>query len=173
MLTSIKWSNTFSKSSILPLWKGYTPFSHYWGIRHATCHFKSTPRDWNSYRKSPFGFPQCFDWFVVWASDFKNLTKHPICLDHPDLSNSNVGEMENRSEKKSITRKMRRSVQRRGKTQKRTVACFESVQFMRFLQRWMLITVSFRYNVQVYEWRKIRFNNLARCTEYVEWFVKS
>lgn len=60
------------------------------------------------------------------------------------ISNSNVGEMEIKSEKKSIPREMRRSVQRRRKSQKRIVARFESVQFMRFLQRWMLITVSFR-----------------------------
>lgn len=47
-------------------------------------------------------------------------------------SNSNVGELENRLEEKpTITRKMRDSVQRRRKPQKRTVACFERVHVER------------------------------------------
>lgn len=46
-------------------------------------------------------------------------------------SNSNVGELENRLEEKPITRKMRDSVQRRRKPQKRTVASFKRVHVKR------------------------------------------
>ena len=122
MLTLIKWSNTFSKSSILPSWNGYTPLIHYRGI--SAQHVVST---WNHETGIPTGnfhFVSHSALIDSWCGLLTSKASPSIqsVLITLTIFNSNTDELENILSKKPMTRKMRDSVQRRRKTKKKTAA---------------------------------------------------